>query len=419
MRNGPLGVVTTLLVLLAGALAAVATAVPASAADTRPHVDVVEVNGLIDPVTADFLREAVANAEKEGATVLVVQLNSSGGVLDRASRDRLTSEIADSKVPVAVWVGPSGSKAEGQAFDLVRAAAVAGTSTRTRLGKAGTTDPLADRTITGAEALLQRVVTVDAPTLGDFVVGLDGQTLKNGSTLSVPSTVKTVAGRPPQRQPDVDVRLAKLGLLSRLLHTAASPSVAYLLLVIGLLLVLFEFFTAGVGVAAAVAALFLVLAAYGLEVLPARGWAVAILVIGLLGYAIDVQAGVPRFWTVTGTVLLVVGTVFLYHGVKLSWLAMAVGVAGTALMMVAGMPAVVRSRFSTPTIGRESMVGEMGKALADVDPEGTVEIRGAQWRARTNRATPIERGDRVRVVAIDGLLLEVEPETGGARDAGH
>jgi membrane-bound serine protease (ClpP class) len=80
------------------------------------------------------------------------------------------------------------------------------------------------------------------------------------------------------------------------------------------------------------------------------------------------------------------------------------------------MPAMVRARFSTPTIGRESMVGELGSALAAVDPEGTVEVRGAPWRARTNRATPIRAGEAVRVVGIDGLLLEVEPESGGARD---
>ena len=62
------------------------------------------------------------------------------------------------------------------------------------------------------------------------------------------------------------------------------------------------------------------------------------------------------------------------------------------------------------------MIGEMGEALLAVDPEGVVELRGAQWRARTNRATPIGRGDKVRVVAIDGVTLEVEPESGGARD---
>jgi membrane-bound serine protease (ClpP class) len=80
------------------------------------------------------------------------------------------------------------------------------------------------------------------------------------------------------------------------------------------------------------------------------------------------------------------------------------------------MTAVVRSRFSTPTIGREAIVGEEGRAEVDVAPDGVVVIQGARWRARTNRATPIDAGDPVRVVAVEGLVLEVEPEEGGARD---
>jgi membrane-bound serine protease (ClpP class) len=84
--------------------------------------------------------------------------------------------------------------------------------------------------------------------------------------------------------------------------------------------------------------------------------------------------------------------------------------------MLGGMPTMVRSRFSTPTIGRDWMVGEMGSARTAIAPDGVVVIRDAPWRARTNRATPIEKDETVRVVAIEGLVLEVEPESGGARD---
>jgi membrane-bound serine protease (ClpP class) len=84
--------------------------------------------------------------------------------------------------------------------------------------------------------------------------------------------------------------------------------------------------------------------------------------------------------------------------------------------MVGAMPVAVRSRFSTPTIGREGLIGELGEAAVDVAPDGVVVVRGARWRARTNRATPIRGGDRVRVIEVDGLVLEVEPESGGARD---
>jgi membrane-bound serine protease (ClpP class) len=81
---------------------------------------------------------------------------------------------------------------------------------------------------------------------------------------------------------------------------------------------------------------------------------------------------------------------------------------GVVLMMLAGLPATVRSRFSTPTIGRESMIGELGEAVAALEPEGVVRVRGALWPARTNRATPVSVGDEVRVVGIDGARLEVE-----------
>ena len=77
---------------------------------------------------------------------------------------------------------------------------------------------------------------------------------------------------------------------------------------------------------------------------------------------------------------------------------------------------MVRTRFSTPTIGREWMIGEMGRAVSDVNPDGVVMVRGAQWRAYTNRATPIDQLDAIRVVGIEGLVLEVEPEEGAARD---
>ena len=106
----------------------------------------------------------------------------------------------------------------------------------------------------------------------------------------------------------------------------------------------------------------------------------------------------------------------LYDGLSLSWITLLVAIVGMAVAMIGGMPAMVRSRFSTPTIGREWMVGEVGTAVGRVAPDGIVTVRDAPWRARTNRATPIEAAEPVRVVSIDGLLLEVEPLDGGATD---
>jgi membrane-bound serine protease (ClpP class) len=136
----------------------------------------------------------------------------------------------------------------------------------------------------------------------------------------------------------------------------------------------------------------------------------------MLTFAIDVQTGVPRFWTGVGTAAFTGGSLLLYDGLSLSWITLLFAIAGVLLAMLAGMPTMIRTRFATPTIGREWMIGELGTAVVDVDPDGVVRVRDAQWRARTNRATPIKAGDPIRVVEVDGPLLEVEPEAGGARD---
>jgi len=138
--------------------------------------------------------------------------------------------------------------------------------------------------------------------------------------------------------------------------------------------------------------------------------------VAMFGYAVDIQTGVPRAWTMIATTCLVVGSVGLYDGVGMSWITLGLGLLGTTVAMAAGMPAMVRTRFSTPTIGRDWMVGESGEAVDSVDPEGTVRVREAVWKARTNRATPIAAGTPILVVAVEGLWLEVAPEEGGARD---
>lgn len=406
MRRLPTALVATSvlgLLVVSGLAAGAATAAP-----LPPHVDVIEVVGLVDPIQVDFVTDALRDAEKGAAEALVIQVDSGGGIASQAAIDALVFRIAHSSVPVAVWVGPSGSRAYGQAFEILRAAPVSGMTTRGRVGTEG-------RKLEAAEALQEKVVDISAPTLGDFIVELDGRRV-GGARLETAKVVRQ-AGKDPRREPTVAVRFAKLGLLPRLLHSAASPSVAYLFLVVGLALVVLELFTAGIGAAAFTGTICMVLAAYGLGALPTRPFAVGLILLGMLGYAIDIQAGAPRAWTVIGTAALAAGSLWLYEdGLAPSPLVLVIVVVGVGLLMVAGLPAMVRSRFSTPTVGRESMVGELGSALGAVDPEGTVEVRGAPWRARTNRATPIAVGESVRVVGIDGLLLEVEPEAGGAKD---
>ena len=379
-------------------------------------VAVVEAGGLLDPVLMDFMRHAIIDAETEGATALVFQMDSSGVVVSDGALGALLTQMLESSVPIAVWVGPSGSSLTKGAAQLVGAADQVGMAPGTRLGDAGAPvvtgldmdrlAPITDRTVGTQEAADLGITTAAAPTIGDFVVNLPGvqtreTTADNGET---------------RREPVTQVRFGQLSLFSQLMHTVASPAVAYLLLSVGLALIIFELFTAGVGVAGVVGAGSFILAGYGLAVLPIRWWGLLLIGLSMLAFAIDVQTGVPRFWTGAGVVMFVVGSFTLYEGLLLSWITLGVAIIGVLLAFIAGMPSMVRTRFSTPTIGREWMIGELGRAVTAVDPDGVVQIRDALWRASTNRATPIEELESIRVVSIDGLVLEVEPESGGAKD---
>jgi membrane-bound serine protease (ClpP class) len=402
------------ILLMATALVA-PMAAPASAGPfPTPIVSVIQVNGYIDPIEVDFIERAIDDAEADRSSpvvVLVIQLDSPGSVVSDAELDKLVSRIHDAKVDIGLWVGPSGAVALGRAADLVAAAKYRGLAPGSRLD-IGTRVVGADeafslgRTNIGSKCERAQGSTEGcAATIGDFVVSIP----------SVPT--KTIEQNGQTRlEPAAQTRFAQLSIVDRLLHSVASPPVAYLLFVIGMALLIFELFTAGVGVAGVVGAIAFLMGCYGLAVLPTRPLAVGLLVFAMFGYAIDIQTGVPRVWTGIATASFAVASLLLYDGVSLSWITLLAGVVGMTIAMIAGMPAMVRARFSTPTIGREWMIGEEGEARTAIAPDGTVLVRGAPWRARTNRATPIAMGDPVRVAAIEGLVLDVEPLVGAARD---
>ena len=263
-------------------------------------------------------------------------------------------------------------------------------------------------------------MTAKAATLLEFIGLLDGRTIETAAGPVTLSTIKVVDLNDKQvREPSGEIHFRKLGLSAQLAHTLNSPWVAYFLFIVGLALIIFEFFSVGIGIAGFVGAIALLGACFGFSHLPVTPWAVALLLFGMFGMSIDVQAGTLGPWTFIGAGSLVAGSIWLYGGsshLDPAWWVLVVVIGSTVVFMLSGMTAMIRSRFSTPTIGREDLVGEMGSAEADVDPDGVVRVRDALWRARTNRATPIHAGDAVRVVSIEGVVLEVEPETGGARD---
>ncbi|NNE10775.1 MAG: hypothetical protein HKN41_00850, partial [Ilumatobacter sp.] len=396
-------------------------AVAQDADDEVPPVDVLQVSGLFDEIVVAEIGDAIDRAVEQGSQALILQVDSRGAVVPESDVAALLDRVASAEVPVGVWVGPSGARLYGTPAQILAVADVTGMAPGSRVGNVGR--PIANDLILGPglEALRddtagltdarslgvfkQRISDEGIATIVNMVDALDGYT-ENGVELDTTAETVTDSGV-VQRETIATVVFAKLSLLDELFHTVASPPVAYLLLLAGLALLVFEFYTAGVGVAGVVGAGCAILAAYGLAALPARGWAVALLVASMLAFSVDVQVGIPRFWTGVGIVLTIVGSLWLFEPVagtslRPSWLTLLAGIGGIVLTFTVGMPSMTRTRFATPTIGREWMIGADGVAVTAIDPDGTVRVGEGEWRARTNRATPIEAGEALRVAAIDG-----------------
>ena len=422
---------------VASSMAGAADADSSAAAAKLAPVDVQEVSGLLNEIQVQAIEKSLDRSAREGSQALILQVNTRGAVVSRERMAQLLRRIATAEVPVAIWVGPSGSRLYGLPAQMLAAADVTAMAPGSRIGNMGTplsvegvtfdfgtsTDLLQNDSLGFSDARKTGALKFagndeGVPVMKNMVFTLDGVKV-DGKTLDTVTEALDGSGQVVREA--TTVRFFKLGFVPRLFHTVSSSPVTYLLLVIGLSLLIFEFFTAGIGVAGLVGAVCSVLACFGLAELPIRGLALAAILVGMVAFAVDVQVGVPRFWTGVGLALHVLGSFFLFRDVdgtslRPSWVTLLVGIGGVALTYIVGMPSMTRTRFGTPTIGRDWMVGAMGTAVDDIAPEGSVRLLDASWRARTNRATPIPRGSEVKVVAIDGVTLEVEPLEGAAKD---
>ncbi|CAB4630218.1 MAG: hypothetical protein F2612_01400 [Actinobacteria bacterium] len=426
--------------VLVGPVMGVLTANGAQAstgAEKLAPVDVVEVSGIVDAIVAQSIGESIERSQNNGAQAVVLQFNTKGAVVGRDRMAEIATAIQESKIPVAIWVGPSGSRAYGLPAQLLAVADVTAMAPGARMGRTGTMltvngkplsfgaadDAIYAKTLGFLEAREQDVLKFSTddrgvPVLRNMLFALDGLTIR-GTTLDTVADVLDKNGQVIREA--TTVRFFKLGLMPRLLHTVASPPSAYLLTTIGLALLIFEFFTAGIGIGAFVGAVCLVLGTLGMGALPMSGFGMTLLILSMIAFAIDVQVGVPRLWTGLGLVTYIGASFTMFRSVdgltmRPGWLSLMVCIVGVALTFIVGMPSMVRTRFATPTIGRENLVGTTGVAVGEVNPEGIVLVDGAQWRARTNRATPLANNAEIRVASIDGITLQVEPLEGAARD---
>ena len=382
--------------------------------EAAKSVVVVEASGLMDPVMVRMMEETLTKVDPNATIALVFQINISGSVVQNDQIIALGELISSSRTPISFWVGPSGSRAKGPIVELALISGDIGISPGSKIGKIGQGNfpinsfgvsqnfELEEKTLNYDEAI-EKGIARSSPVLLEHLVGLED--------FEVISDVDS-----GEIKPLTQTRFEEMDPPDQFFHSVGSPAITYLLFLAGMGLLVFELYTAGVGIAGVLGALCLLLGFYGLAVLPSNPWGIALLIFSMLSFAVDVQTGVPRFWSLIATISLIVGSLLLFDGLSLSWLTLLFGILVTVTCMSAGMPAMIRTRFATPTIGREWIVGELGTAIEEINPNGTVEVKGAIWKAQTNRATPIKVNDEIRVAAVDGFWLDVEPLEGAARD---
>jgi len=413
-------------------------------------VKVAEIRGGISPASAAYFLRALEDAQRARADLLVLKLDTPGG-LDAAMREMIQGLLA-SPVPVATWVTPAGARAASAGTYLLYASHVAAMAPGTNLGAAtpvaigigsppqddkdkapggsaterkavhdaaaylrglaqlrGRNAEWAERAVREAEslsaeeALAQQVIDIVAADLDNLLQQADGRSVKlaDGNVTLALSGAAVVAVGPNWQE--------------RLLMAVANPNVALILMMLGIYGLLFEFYIPGFGVAGIVGAICLLVGLYALAMLPLN--AVGALLI-LLGITLMVtEAFMPSFgaFGIGGAVAFVAGALMLVDGdtpgLEIS-LAFVVPLAAASALLLGGVGAfALRSRKRPVVSGIEAMVGAPAVALEDFAREGYVQAHGERWHAQS--AVPIAQGARLRVRALDGLTLIVEPEEKG------
>jgi membrane-bound serine protease (ClpP class) len=417
-------------------------AVPAGAQATH-EIDVVEVRGVIDPPTADYLRTELRSAEEREVHALVIQLDTPGG-LDSSMRD-IIREVAGSRVPVVVWVAPRGARAASAGTFIAMAAHLVFMAEATEIGAAspvnlgGGPDSTLDRKVTNdAAAFIEelartrgrnvewaRSAVIDAAAIGateaEEIGVIDGKASSlrsvlealDGRRVELPSgAVELDTWDPSVPGPNVDVNFKDMGPLRQLLHIVTDPEIAFLLILIGFFGLIFELYNPGIGLAGILGGIALILAFYSLSVLPTNWAGVLLIALAVVFFLVDLHVAGLGVFTVGGLVALVLGGLLLFSGapeaLRLSPWGIALGVAISLLFFISVMTAALRVRLRRPITGEEGIIGTVGEAQTDIAPEGTVMTKGTLWRARTME-TGIAAGARVKIMASEGLVLLVEP----------
>lgn len=392
---------------------------------------VVPVEGAIGPSSADFVRRALARAAKDKAQLVVLQMDTPGG-LDTSMREMIKHILA-SPVPVATYVAPSGARAASAGTFILYASHHAAMAPGTNLGAASPVSIGGSPQKDGKKEVdtMTKKVTNDAVAYIRSLAQLRGRNadwgekaVREAVSLPAEEAVKLkVIDHVAKDVPDLLKKLGKgnaqvvqveVDWRTRILGVITNPSVAYVLILLGIYALIFEFTNPGLILPGVVGAICILLALYSFHLLPVNYAGLALM---LLGIAFMVaEAFLPAFGSlgIGGLIAFVLGSIILIDtdrvpsGFDIPYaLIGGVAVASAAFVfLVVGM--AVRQRRRPVLTGRESMIGSVAEALEDFEREGWARVQGESWRVRADE--PVRRGERLRVKAIDGLIVTVEVE---------
>lgn len=369
-------------------------------AEQGPVVDVVEIAGVIDRPIERYLLERIDDAERREVELLVFQVDSLGGLkLARQGEvTKLEAAIAGSSVPVAIHIGPRDARGEGVVVGMMRAADIKTVGPSARIA------PVPGGASFGATASVERG-------LADFVAaGVADVLLKSdGKSVQTPGGTRVLSL--PKDQ--IIVRFLQPGPIRRLLHTFSNPTLAYIMLIAGLLLIVFELSQPGFGVAGVTGGLLVMATAFGFTVLPVRAWALAALLAGVVLMTVDVFRDAIAWPTIVGAAGLLAGSVWLYPGgsdaTRLSPWVIGSSVAAAVIMFVPVMTVVRRAQNPIATQVKRALIGEHGEVRSMLNPEGFAMVDGEIWRARSEDGSRVRVGEPVVVASVDGTVLIVRP----------
>ncbi len=408
------------------------------AAQTPPAtIELVAVEGAIHNDLVEFVLETIEDAavsrspgnEARGRVeLLILMIDSPGVVADPQLFDELAAVVRDPPLPLGIWVGPAPAVAYGGAAQLVSLAPIRSAAPGVTIGHWLPTivGQEEDALLEGAYASGSEVVEVEGPVPGlidlssadtasprQLLQLLDETTLPIGGESVELVTTRPFSGEDGAEGVTVlETVLRGPGLWTQLIGLSTRPEVAFFFLMAGLTIAVFEFYAVGPGVAAVVAALSLALGAYGPAALPLRWWAAALMLGGIGLLAFSYQRGGVVLVSSSGMAAVAVSGLYLFDGgaqITLSWAGWALTVAAVAFFFLLAMPTVARVRFSAPALGREELIGKMGKAVTALDPDGVVEVEGGKWQATSHRAAGLVRGNSIRVTGVEGATLQVSP----------